>query len=83
MQGLDKFSFLMGGQEKRDQPLTYDNLSKSLHTLPLGFYHSLLSFKTSGLVWPLRKAQRSPSCILGGMTLTRPIRATSDTCQGL
>jgi len=38
------------------QPLTYDNLSKSLHTFPLGVYHSLLSFKTSGLLWPLRKS---------------------------
>ena len=38
------------------QPLTYDNLSKSLHTFPPGFYHSLLSFKTSGLLWPLRKS---------------------------
>ncbi len=36
--------------------LTYDNLSKSLHTFPLGFYPSLLSFKTSGLLWPLRKS---------------------------
>ncbi len=42
--------------KKWGQPLTYDNLSKSLHTFPLGFYHSLLSFKTSGLVWPLRKS---------------------------
>jgi len=31
------------------QPLTYDNISKSLHTFRLGFYPSLLSFKTSGL----------------------------------
>jgi len=38
------------------QPLTYDNLSKSLHTFPLGFYHSLLSFKPSGLLWPLQKS---------------------------
>ncbi len=37
-------------------PLTYDNLSKSLHTFPLGFYPSLFSFKTSGLFWPLRKS---------------------------
>ncbi len=29
------------------------------------------------------KAQRSSSCILGALTLTRPIRATSVTCQGL
>ena len=29
------------------------------------------------------KAQRSSSCILGGLTLTRPIRAISVTCQGL
>ncbi len=27
------------------------------------------------------KAQRSSSCILGALTLTRPIRATSVTCQ--
>ena len=42
--------------KKWGQPLTYDNLSKSLHTFALGFYHSLLSFKTSGLLWPLRKS---------------------------
>ena len=29
---------------------------KSLQTFPLGLYHSLLSFKTSGLLWPLRKS---------------------------
>ena len=43
-------------QKKWGQPLTYDNLSKSLHTFPLALYHSLLSFKTSGLLWPLRKS---------------------------
>ena len=32
---------------------------------------------------PFGKAQRSSSCILGALTLTRPIRATSVTCQGL
>jgi len=42
--------------KKWAQTLTYDNLSKSLHTFPLGFYHSLLCFKTSGLLWPLRKS---------------------------
>ena len=36
--------------------LTYDNLSKSLQTFPLALHHSLLSFKTSGLLWPLRKS---------------------------
>ena len=36
-----------------------------------------------GLLWPLRKAQRSSSCILGAPTLTRPIRATGVTCQRL
>jgi hypothetical protein len=35
--------------KKWGQPLTYDNLSKSLHTPTLGFYPSLVSFKTSGL----------------------------------
>ena len=29
------------------------------------------------------KAQRFSSCILGALTLIRPIRATSVTCQGL
>jgi hypothetical protein len=29
------------------------------------------------------KVQRSSSCILGALTLTRPIRATSVTCPGL
>ncbi len=42
--------------KKWDQPLTYDNLSKSLHTFSLGFYPSLVSFKASGLLWPLRKS---------------------------
>ncbi len=41
---------------QKNGPLTYDNLSKSLHTFPLALYHSLLSFKTSGLLWPLRKS---------------------------
>ena len=29
------------------------------------------------------KAQRSSSCILGALTLTRPLRATIVSCQGL
>ncbi len=36
--------------------MTFDNLSKSLNTFPLGFYPSLLSSKTSGFFWPLRKS---------------------------
>ncbi len=51
-QGTHRIGFRKNG----GQPLTYDNLSKSLHAFPLGFYHSLLSFKTSGLLWPLRKS---------------------------
>ena len=46
----------IGLRKMGSEPLTYDNLSKSLNTFPLGFYHSLLSFKTSGLLWPLRKS---------------------------
>ncbi len=43
-----------------------------------------LYFPLKPLVWfgHCGKAQRSSSCILGGLTLTRAIRATSVTCQG-